>query len=107
METVRKIPLQFPLEIKSEDGSVSFINEISIGRLKLGHLKLLPPEVFDAAKTGTVDMATLIPALPRIVAGLAHISEELAEQIDFEDLPAAMESLQDFLGGIQGINGEK
>ena len=102
-----KISLEHAVTYTDEDGEEISLSTLSIGRLKLKHLKVLPSEVFDSATEGGLNPSKLIPALPSLVSALANIPLEAAEEIDFEDLGSIVESLTDFLGGIRGEVGSK
>ena len=105
-ETIDKsVPLKYPIPIKNEDGTSEVRDKLWMGRLKLKHLKLLPPDVFNDG--GAINVSKMVPAMPALIAGLANIPIEAAGEIDVEDLESLMEVLQTFFGSTQETDGEK
>jgi hypothetical protein len=86
------VPLKWPIPIPKEGGGTVDVRELKLGRLKAKHFKLLPKDFM--SNEGQVEPSALIPLL----AGIADIPEESADEIDMEDLMEVAESLQDFLG---------
>lgn len=105
MAGAKIIKLEYPIGIPKEDGSKTYVNELSIGRFKLKHIKKLPPEVFNTE--GKVNANELIPIMSSLIASLAGIPEESADDIDFADLESVMEVLGDFFEGTRAKTGEK
>ncbi len=85
------VPLKYSIPIKKEDGGTVNIKELSIGRLKAKHLRLLPDSFME--DEGQISPKDIIP----LIAGLANIPIESADEIDIEDLTEVAESLQGFL----------
>ena len=90
MET-KPIKLKYSIPVPGEGGKMVTTNEITIGRLKAKHLKLLPKDFAD--NEGKLSPAEMIP----LIAGLANISIESADEIDLEDLETIAEGLESFL----------
>jgi len=90
MET-KPIKLKYSIPILKEGGGTSTTNEIIIGRLKAKHLRLLPDNFTE--NEGSLSPAEIIP----LIAGLANISIESADEIDIEDLTEIAEGLESFL----------
>ena len=86
------VKLKYSIPIAKEGGGTVPVSELKMGRFKAKHLKLLPESFM--ADGGNISPAEIIP----LIAGLANISEEAADEIDIEDLTGVAESLQDFLG---------
>ena len=95
MEESKKIVLDFPIPIKAENGNIVRTNELEFGRMKAKHLKLLPKGFVESG--GKIDPQDIIP----LIAGLADIPIESAEEIDIEDLNEVAEVLSDFLSQFQ------
>lgn len=105
--TQRRIELDHEIRYKNkESGDLTIIKHLTMGRMKLGHLRHLPAAVFEGSEESNgIDMQVLVPAMPGLIAALAGIPLEAAEEIDLEDLGKVMESMQDFFGSIQAQNG--
>ncbi len=88
----KKIPLKYPIPIKKEDGGTVNVQELEMGRFKAKHLKLLPDDFME--NEGRINPKDIIP----LIAGLADIPEDSADELDIEDLMGVAESLQSFLG---------
>lgn len=96
----KTIKLEYSIPIKSEDGKEIQCSEISIGRVKAKHLKILPPEIFEEG-------VKISPAkVVDLIAVLADIPEESAGEIDIVDLHKVAEELGDFLEKSLGLTGE-
>lgn len=95
-DIVKTIQLKHPLEKLDEKGNKSILNTLRVSRIKVKHLKLLPAGfgTQDKEKQLQVSPAEFIP----LIASLANISEELADEIDFEDLFQIVDLLNDLLG---------
>ena len=85
------IELKFPIPVPTINGKTVDVSSIKLGRLKAKHLKLLPEDFTE--KEGRITPAQIIP----LIAGLADIPVESAEEIDFEDLVEISEGIGDFL----------
>lgn len=90
------VKLKYSIPIPKEGGGTVNVNELTLGRLKAKHFKLLPKDFM--ANEGQIEPAALIPLL----AGIADIPESAADEIDIEDLMEVAESLQSFLGEFLG-----
>jgi len=85
------VKLKYSIPIPKEGGGTVDVNQLKMGRLKLKHLRLLPEDF--AEKEGKIAPAELIP----LIAGVADIPIESADEIDLEDVEAIVEGLMDFL----------
>jgi len=92
-DNIVKLEHPIPADVKSEHQGK--INELVFGRLKAKHLKLFPASFFSG---GGADIAPT-DFLP-IIAGLANIPEESADEIDFADLIHVVEMISDYLGKL-------
>ncbi len=100
MEEVKKIKLNYPVTIKQEDGSMVTYSELSIGRLKNKHLKLLPKNFIDSGGRVTADK------LAGVISVIANVPKEVAEEIDVDDTWRIIESLESFFGGVPEKDGK-
>jgi len=75
---------------------------LTFGRLKIKHLKLLPPDFIAQAKDGNMNLAMLVP----LIAGIANISESEAGEIDLTDLSLIMDEIKDFFGDFLTATGK-
>lgn len=96
-----KIKLEHPIIVKTDNGSDISCNEISLGRFKVKHLKLLPKDFASKSKKGDVEVSVLIP----LIAGLTNLKEEEVDEIDIEDLYKIVDQLQDFFGDTLDTTG--
>jgi len=89
------IILKYPLPLKTENGQKSFISEITMERMKVKHLKLIPKTLFEAGAAGKTDPTEFIP----LIAGLTGLSEETVSELDVqEDLFQIIQRLESFFG---------
>jgi len=87
------VDLKHPIPVKKEGGGTVEVSKLTFGRVKLKHLKLLPnTERF--YEKGKLLPHELVP----LIAGLANISKESADEIDLEDLDVIGEKLESFFG---------
>lgn len=84
--------LKYPILLKSGDGVETSVTEVTLGRMKAKHIKLLPPGFGDAATP--IEPAVMLP----LVAALSNLSIEIVEELDMEDLLTLVEGIGDFLG---------
>lgn len=84
------VELGYPIFVKSEGGGEVEVSKLTFGRVKSKHLKLLPASFME--EEGKILPHEVIP----IVAGLADIPLESAEEIDLEDLIKMAEKLESF-----------
>lgn len=94
------IKLKYSISVPGKDDSIVNINELRLGRLKAKHLRLLPDDFME--KGGKMNAAGMI----HLIAGLANIPVESADEIDMEDLTAISEALGDFLSTSPQIGGK-
>ncbi len=87
-----KIELKYPISIKDEKGNVQSISEITLSRLKAKHLKLMPDSFFEN-EGKDIKPHEIVP----LIAGLANIPVESADDLDLEDLTEIGEKLNSFL----------
>ncbi len=99
MEEKEVIKLKYSIPIPKEGGGEVNISEITIGRVKGKHLKLLPDEMFDGGKVPPARMVDL-------VAALADIPIESAGELDFTDLIKIAERAGGFLENSLGETGK-
>jgi len=85
------VKLKYSIPIPKEGGGTVDVNQLKMGRLKLKHLRLLPKDF--AEREGKVAPAELIP----LIAGVADIPVESADEIDMEDVEPIVEGLMSFL----------
>ena len=85
------IDLKYSIPVKQEGGSEVQIHQLSLGRFKAKHFKLLPDNFND--ENDKITPAAIIP----LIAGLANISMESADEIDIVDLMTIAEGLESFL----------
>jgi len=85
------VKLKYPLT--KNDGKQDFIiEELTLGRLKAKHFQLFPDSMFeDEGKN--VKPQDIIP----LVHALSGLDEELVGELDFDDLSAICDKVQDFL----------
>jgi len=85
------INLEYPIEIKSSNGGVITATSITLRRMKAKDLKHVKPDTAS-------DPYSTIP----LIAALADIPIESADEIDMIDLKKIQEKLSIFLEGFQG-----
>lgn len=85
------VKLKYSIPIPKEGGGEVQTNELVLGRLKAKHLRLLPENFMETG--GNISPADVIP----LIAGLADIPVESADEIDLEDIEEVAELLQNFL----------
>ena len=94
--------LKYPIDVKTSSGNVQKINNLSIGRLKAKHLKLIPKGLLDGGlqqdgeKKVNFQPSEIVP----LIAALTGITEDEAGELDWEDLFAITERMSDILGGV-------
>jgi len=91
----KTINLKWAIPIEGKDGQIIKTKELELGRLKAKHFKFLPKDFME--KNGQIEPQQMIP----LIAGLANIPVESADEIDMEDLPIIAEGLESFLSGYQ------
>lgn len=78
-----EVPLEYPITITDSDGKKIKTNTITLGRIKAKHLKTLPDSLF----LGEEEAQRMRPdEMIPLIAGLADIPIESAEEIDMIDL---------------------
>jgi hypothetical protein len=90
MEEKKKIKLQYSVSIRQDDGSMKVFDEIEIGRLKNKHLKMLPKDFIE--NSGKISPAKL----SGVIAAIADVSIEVADEIDIEDTYKIIEEMESF-----------
>ena len=90
-ESAGIINLKYPISIPKAGGGEIETTRLKMGRLKLKHLRLLPHDFVE--KEGKVELASLIP----LIAGIADIPIESADEIDIEDFENIINGLMSFL----------
>lgn len=96
-----KVKLKYPITIKAtDDQPETELSVLTFGRIKAKHLKLIPDSCFVEEGAGLKPME-VIPLL----AGLAGISNEVADELDMVDLLTITgEVLPTFLSDYQPAN---
>ena len=90
----KEIKLKYSIPIPKKDGGEVKTNELTMGRLKVKHLKLLPDGFMESEENAKkINPLEFIP----IIAGLTNIPVQSAEEIDVDDLFSIVETLVDFL----------
>ena len=89
--SVEIINLDYPIEIKSPNGGVTTAASITLRRMKAKDLKHVKPDTAD-------NPYSTIP----LIAALAGIPIESADEIDMIDLKKIQEKLSVFLEGFLG-----
>ena len=84
------VELKYPIPVKKEGGGVVEVSKLTFGRVKSKHLKLLPSSFY--TEEGKLLPHEVIP----LIAGLADIPLESAEEIDLEDLVEIGGKLESF-----------
>ena len=77
-----RVDLQYPIPVEGKDGKMIETTALTLTRIKAKHIKLLPESVFDPDTAANIRPTEMIP----LIAGLAGISVESAEEIDLADL---------------------
>lgn len=101
---IHNVTLEYPITVKRGDKEMQ-INILTMQRIKLKHIKLLPDSCFENDGLENINPKDLIP----ILAVLAGVTEDEVGEVDFEDLEALSngikKSLEKFLQSQE--NGEK
>jgi hypothetical protein len=95
MDNFCDIKLDYPIEVKSNNGQKVEMTSLRLGRLKAKHLKLLPKGL--TKENAKVEGKDLIP----IIAGLANITVTEAGELDMVDLEKIAEKFEDITGKPQ------
>lgn len=89
--------LQFPITTTIE-GKETVITEVTVGRLKAKHLKLMPSSLVSGEGGGegkvAIEPATMLP----LIAALTDLPIEVIEEMDMEDLTCVVEGVGAFFG---------
>jgi len=85
------VQLKYSIPIPKEGGGNMNVSELTFGRLKAKHLRLLPDDFME--KGGQLNAKDIIP----LIAGIADIPESSADEIDFEDLMELAGEITSFL----------
>lgn len=86
-----RIELEFPISVKIEGGATAEVSEVTLGRLKAKHLKLLPQ---DMMKKKQIEPVAMLP----LIAAITELPEDAVDEIDIGDLMKIVDSMQSFLG---------
>jgi hypothetical protein len=86
-----KVELEFPISVKIEGGATAEVGEVTLGRLKAKHLKLLPQ---DMMKKKQIEPVAMLP----LIAAITELPEDAVDEIDIGDLMKIVEVMQSFLG---------
>jgi hypothetical protein len=104
------IQLKHPIEMGSVDGGPEkrIINSVTVGRLKVKHLKHIPSELLeegaqDKLKSGEQAM---LPKLIPMLASMCGLDEAQMDEMDTEDMMEVTKQSVDFMGQSLKI-GEK
>jgi hypothetical protein len=94
---MENIKLEYPLMVHKagelgQPSTLIEVRELSLGRLKAKHLKLMPDSIFESDGK-SVKPHEVIP----LIAGLADIPIESVEEMDVSDLMKVGEALGSFL----------
>lgn len=95
------IKLIYPITVK-RNGQEEALGELTLGRLKAKHLKLLPKEFLNQGENESEEGTSFLREDPYLIvpilAALANITEEEAGELDLvEDLPRVSEEVGNFL----------
>jgi hypothetical protein len=88
------VDLKYPIPT-GEQGEGEPITQLTFGRVKAKHLKSMPKEMMEAAAAGGMVNVTVTDMIP-VIASLAGLTDEQADEIDMEDLPQISEVVADF-----------
>ena len=94
------VDLKYPIPVAKEGGGTVEVSKLTFRRVKTKDLKLLPDSFVE--DEGKIAPRDIIP----IIASLADIPEEAADEIDLEDLDEIGEKLESFFDKSLGT-GEK
>jgi hypothetical protein len=86
------VELKHPIPVAKEGGGTVEVSKLTFGRIKAKHLKLLPDSFI--GDEGKIAPRDIIP----IIAGIADIPEEAADELDLDDLMEIAEKLESFFG---------
>lgn len=84
------VDLEHSIPVKKEGGGTVEVSKLTFGRVKSKHLKLLPDSFYES--DGKIAPREIIP----LIAGLADIPMESADEIDLDDLGVIGEKLESF-----------
>ena len=90
------VELKHSIPVKKEGGGEVEVSKLTFGRVKSKHLRLLPDTFYEGE--GKLIPHEIIP----LIAGLADIPQESADEIDLEDLVVIGEKLESFFGQSLG-----
>jgi hypothetical protein len=86
MKEDKTVKLLYPIKIKQEDGTTLVIEEVTIFRIKLKHLRSLPKELLEklTEEGGNVKL-TVEEATPILKAVTTLNTDELINELDMDD----------------------
>ena len=85
----KAVKLKYPIKFEDKE-----YTELTFGRLKLKHIKNLPPGFVEKWENGEVELGVIVP----IIAGLANVPESVIDEIDIEDIDVIVKGFEDFFG---------
>jgi len=91
--THKTIQLEFPVDVKGPQGGTMKLTEVTIRRLKVADLEMLPEDSEDFKKP-----KMMIP----LIAAISGQEVATIREIDLEDLGKIVTALTDFLAGYLG-----
>jgi hypothetical protein len=109
-DVTRVIKLKHPIPL----GEGKSITELTIGRIKLKHLRALPQRIFDEArnersgkgkkkeKNVTLTLNEVLDSL----SALTGIEQKYLDEVDAEDVQAIVGELMSFINACLGEDGE-
>ena len=93
-EEKKTITLKHSIPVPRGDGESDVMtNEITIGKMKVKHLKLMPKESLSGDSTELDPMV-----LTKLLAGLADIPESAIDEMHVDDFVEVSKQLVDFMG---------
>lgn len=93
----KNIPLQFPIPVKQEDGSIKKVGEICLRRVKAKDMQHIPEELME--NEGKLkNPADMYPLL----ASISELPIEAIEELDMDDFIKIVGELEGFLSASLG-----
>lgn len=96
MESVT-IALKHPIVLGEEGGTTKQINSVTVGRLKVKHLKHIPSELLGEDGKTEKSPQQMLPQLIPMLASMCDLTEEQMDMMDVEDMAEVTEKAMDFL----------
>ena len=82
------IKLIYPISLEQEGGAKTIVEEVTLGRLKAKHLKLLPAG-FSSEEEKGLDPASMLP----LIAAVANPPIAVIEEMDMQDMMVILEEI--------------